>query len=87
MTNETTNSILTRAATATDLATERAIGAAQRGVAAVRDSSQHMVDRAHQASDRTVAYIRDEPVKSILVAAAAGAALMVLVGLLTRRDR
>lgn len=84
MSNETSNSILARAATATDLATEQAIGAAQRGVAAVRNSSQHMVDRAHQASDSTVAYIKDEPVKSMLIAAAAGATLMALVSLLTR---
>lgn len=82
------NSLLDRAAAATDLATEQAVGAAHRGVAAVRNGSQHMLDRAHQASDSTVTYIKDEPVKAMLIAAAAGATLMALVGLLTRsRDR
>ena len=33
---------------------------------------------AHLASDKTAAYVRHEPVKSILIAAAAGAALMAL---------
>lgn len=33
---------------------------------------------AHYASDRTVAYIRHQPVKSILIAAAVGAALVAL---------
>ncbi len=35
-------------------------------------------DGAHHASDKTVAYIREEPVKSMLIAAATGAALMAL---------
>ena len=88
MSIETSSRLIDRAASATDAATEQAISAAQRGVAAVRNSSQHMLDRAHQASDNTVTYIKDEPVKAILIAAAAGATLMALVGLLTRsRDR
>lgn len=88
MSNDTANSLIDRAATAADNATQQAVGAAHRGVAAVRNSSQHMLDRAHQASDSTVTYIKDEPVKAMLMAAAAGATLMALVGLLTRsRDR
>lgn len=88
MSNEISNSLIDRAASATDRATEQAVGAAQRSVAAVRSSSQHMLDRAHQASDQTVSYIKDEPVKSMLIAAATGAALMALASLLTRsRDR
>ncbi len=65
-------------------ANERAVALARRGVDAVRDSSQHLRDRAMRASDHTLGYIKDEPVKSMLIAAAAGAALMALVGLLTR---
>lgn len=84
MSIDTSNNLIDRAANATDQAVEQARGAAQRGVAAVRGSSQHLVDRAHQASDSTVAYIQGEPVKSMLIAAAAGATLMALVGLLTR---
>jgi ElaB/YqjD/DUF883 family membrane-anchored ribosome-binding protein len=44
--------------------------------------------KAAQASDETVNYIKHEPVKSMLIAAATGAALMALISLFTsRRDR
>lgn len=88
MSLDTSNSLIDRAATATDHAATQAMDAAKRGVAAVRNGSQHMLDQAHHASDSTVSYIRHEPVKSMLIAAATGAALMALVGLMTRpRDR
>jgi ElaB/YqjD/DUF883 family membrane-anchored ribosome-binding protein len=57
---------------------------AQRGVQAVRDSSEQLREKAAHAGDRTVGYIRDEPVKAMMIAAATGAALMALLGLLTR---
>lgn len=86
---DTQTPFIDRAANATvraaENAAESAEGAAQRSVAAVRAGSQHLLDRAHQASDRTVGYIQHEPVKSMLIAAATGAALMALVGLLTRQ--
>lgn len=64
------------------------IGAlAQRGIDAMRDSSQHLRERALRASDTTVGYIKDEPVKAMLIAAAAGAALMALFSLVTRSHR
>jgi len=63
---------------------EQASTLAHRGVDAVRDGSQKLRDRAVQASDTTVAYIKDEPVKSMLIAAATGAALMALVSLMGR---
>lgn len=50
----------------------------------VRDTSRQLRDKAYQASDRTVDYIRDEPVKAILIAAATGAALMALVNLVSQ---
>jgi ElaB/YqjD/DUF883 family membrane-anchored ribosome-binding protein len=50
----------------------------------VRDSSQQLREKAVQASDQTVAYIKDEPVKSMLIAAATGAALMGLISLMGR---
>ena len=65
-------------------ATEQASALAQRGVNAVRDSSQQLRDRAVRATDSTVMYIKDEPLKAMLIAAATGAALMALVGLLSR---
>lgn len=59
----------------------------QRGLDALRDSTRRMRDSAHRAGERTVGYIHDEPVKSVLIAAAAGAALMVLLGLTSRSRR
>jgi ElaB/YqjD/DUF883 family membrane-anchored ribosome-binding protein len=56
----------------------------QRGLDAMRDSSRHLRNQARQASDHTVDYIKHEPMKSILIAAATGAALMALIGLVTR---
>ena len=87
MISETTHEVIDRAAAAADHASAQAIGAAQRGVSALRNSSQHMLDRAHRASENTTSYIRGEPVKSMLIAAAAGATLMALVSLLTRERR
>jgi ElaB/YqjD/DUF883 family membrane-anchored ribosome-binding protein len=55
-----------------------------RGVDAVRDTSIDLRDSAIRASDTTVSYIKHEPVKSVLIAAATGAALMALIGLLSR---
>ena len=43
-------------------------------------------DQAVRASDKTVGYIKDEPMKAMLIAAAAGAALMALVALLGRSN-
>lgn len=54
------------------------------GVEGVRNAAHRLQDSAHHASQSTVRYIQDEPVKSILIAAATGAALMALVGLMGR---
>lgn len=56
----------------------------QQGLNAVREQSQHLRDSAHQASDHTLHYVRAEPVKSLLIAAATGAALVALIGLMSR---
>lgn len=42
-------------------------------------------ERYTEASDKTVAYIRDEPVKSVLIAAAAGALIATIVTALNSR--
>ncbi len=68
-------------------ATEQASALAQRGVDTVRETSQQLRDKALRASDNTVNYIRDEPVKSMLIAAATGAALMALVSLMGHSRR
>ena len=57
---------------------------ARRGVEAVRDTGVQVREKALKASDSTVSYIKDEPVKAMLIAAATGAALMALIGLLSR---
>jgi len=55
-----------------------------RSAEAVRDSTQQLREKAGHAQDVTVGYIKDEPIKSVLIAAAAGAALMALVTLASR---
>jgi ElaB/YqjD/DUF883 family membrane-anchored ribosome-binding protein len=58
--------------------------AMEHGMDRVRETSQKVRDGATRASIGTVNYIREDPVKSVLIAAATGAALMALVSLLTR---
>ena len=58
--------------------------AARRGMEAVRDSSQQLRERAMQAQDMTVAYVKDEPIKAMLIAAATGALLMGIISMLGR---
>jgi len=57
---------------------------ARRGIDAVRDGSQQLRDKAQRATDSTIGYIRDEPVKSVLISAALGAGLMAILAMLTR---
>jgi ElaB/YqjD/DUF883 family membrane-anchored ribosome-binding protein len=65
-------------------ASEQVGALAQRGVDSVRQTSQHLRERTRDAADGTVQYIKDEPVKAMLIAAATGAALMALVSLISR---
>ena len=60
---------------------------ARRGIASASETSRHLRERAAQASDSTVNYIKDEPVKAMLMAAAAGAAIVTLIGLFSRSSR
>ncbi|MCK7494315.1 MAG: hypothetical protein MZW92_26370 [Comamonadaceae bacterium] len=48
------------------------------------DGARHRVDAA---SERTTDYIQHEPVRSVLVAAAAGAVIALLIGAVTYRSR
>jgi ElaB/YqjD/DUF883 family membrane-anchored ribosome-binding protein len=48
--------------------------------------AEQMRQRALQASNRAATYARDEPMKSLLIAAVAGALLMGLVSLMVRSD-
>lgn len=73
-----------QAGPAIERATERVTSMAHRGIDSVRETSHQLRAKAEQASDTTVGYIRDEPMKSVLIAAATGAALMALVSLVAR---
>ena len=73
-----------QAAPLVNRATEQASALAHRGADAVRESSRQLREQAAHASDVTVNYIKDEPVKSILIAAATGAALMGLISMMGR---
>lgn len=76
------------AAALLDQASQQAAALAQRGARALRDTSLGLRDSALRVGDSTALYIKDEPLKAMLIAAAAGAAAMALVGLLIRsRDR
>jgi ElaB/YqjD/DUF883 family membrane-anchored ribosome-binding protein len=66
-----------------DRAAESVSDYARRGATSVRETTQQLRNKAGQASESTVNYIRDEPVKSMLIAAATGAALMALVSMLS----
>lgn len=69
-------------------AADRAAELTRRGVDALQEGTQAVRRQAVAASDTTRAYIRDEPMKSVLIAAATGAALMALVNVLGRsRER
>jgi ElaB/YqjD/DUF883 family membrane-anchored ribosome-binding protein len=65
-----------------DRVAERASALAHHGVDAVRDRSQQLSERAHRVADGTRSYVREEPVKSLLIAAASGAALMGVLAFL-----
>ena len=63
---ESSQSALLSAASQADQLARKGIEQARRASAAIRETAQ-------DTGDRTVAYIRDQPVKSVLIAAAAGA--------------
>lgn len=64
--------------------TQRASELAHRSVDAVRDGTQQLREKAQRASDNTLGYVRDEPVKAMLIAAAAGVTLLAVIGMLSR---
>jgi len=53
----------------------------------LRDAAGTLRDEANAISTRTRLYVKDEPVKSVLLAAAVGAALTSLLMLVMKRDR
>lgn len=75
------------ASAALDRSHEKIAALARRSLDAVRGGSQQLRDTAHRTSDRAVGYVKDEPVKAMLIAAAAGVAVMALISLFTRSRR
>lgn len=65
----------------------QAEAAARRGAEAVKETSANLREKALHAQDTTVGYIKDEPLKAMLIAAATGAALMALISLSSRSSR
>ena len=66
---------------------DQASAMARGGMDAMRTTARQMRVGAHHASDATTAYIRDEPIKSMLIAAAAGAAVIGVVRLFSTPHR
>ena len=60
--------------------------ALDQGLGRLREATQQVRESALRASDGTVRFIQHAPVKSVLLAAATGAALMALLSLTVRRD-
>jgi ElaB/YqjD/DUF883 family membrane-anchored ribosome-binding protein len=59
----------------------------QRNADVVRDAAGTVRDEAAAMGSRTRLYVKDEPVKSVLVAAAVGALVTGLLMLMMKRDR
>lgn len=84
--SEKVEDVRSQASPAITKLTGQAEAAARRGVEVVKDTSAQLRDKAVTASDATVGYIKDEPVKAMLIAAATGAALMALMSMMSRSD-
>ena len=74
-----------RAGPALDGFAQDAAHLAHRSADAVRLRADQLRERAIQARESTLGYIHEEPLKAVLIAAAAGAGLMLVASLLTRR--
>lgn len=74
-----------QAAPVIDRLTTKVNDVATHGVNAVREKTAALREQAIRASDSTVGYVREEPWKAMMIAVAAGAALMALMGLMSRR--
>ena len=78
------SSLIDEAAPMVNRAAGQASALAQRGVDAMLDSTKQLRKTARRASRLTVNYIEDQPVKSVLIAAAAVAVLMAVFSLVVR---
>ena len=87
-TPDASNSLMEHAAQSADAmvhSTQRLANQAVQGVShSLKTAGKQVREGANLASDKTVAYIREEPVKSMLIAAVTGAALVALARLAAR---
>jgi ElaB/YqjD/DUF883 family membrane-anchored ribosome-binding protein len=87
-TKANTHNLMERAVESADTAiqtTQRFANHALEGVAeSLHTAGKQVRDNASMVSDKTITYIRDEPVKSMLIAAATGAALVALARVVGR---
>ncbi len=65
---------------ALDAISTRVQDMAARGKAAAADTSAQARDKFNEYSEKTSAYVTEQPLKSMAIAAAAGAALAILMG-------
>jgi ElaB/YqjD/DUF883 family membrane-anchored ribosome-binding protein len=88
-TQQVTNAAFDRISDSVDSARERAAPLINRWSSQAETAARRSVDavreKAIHASDVTTGYIKDEPLKAVFIAAAAGAALMALLSLTRSR--
>jgi len=88
-TQQATNAAFDRMSDSVDSARDRAAPLINRWSSQAETAARRSVDavreRAVHASDVTTGYIRDEPLKAVFIAAAAGALLMALLSLTRSR--
>ena len=80
---ETPGTLVDQATQAAGQALHSTQKVAHNALDSVRDTSHYLRVKAEHASENTVSYIKHEPVKAMLIAAATGAALMALVSLIS----
>ncbi|MES2947120.1 MAG: hypothetical protein V4858_01125 [Pseudomonadota bacterium] len=74
-----TNDIAAQAAQKLDGAKEQFSAVVKPSIDALQNSYSQVRDKMVKASDHTVEYVKAEPVKAMLIAAATGAVLMALL--------
>ena len=67
-------------------AAEQVDDMAQRGLAQARQAGVQVRESARHARDSTLGYVQHDPLKALLMAAAAGAVLATVTGWLSRRS-
>ena len=82
--SEKVESVKNQAGPLIDRLTNQAETTARHGAEVVRETSAQLRAKAMKAQESTVMYIKDEPVKAMLIATATGAALMALINLMGR---